>query len=271
VYRFLLTRRWVTLHLVVLLVIPAFFLLGRWQFHRYELRSAEYHRTSANLAAAPVPLGALDSAGATVPDSVKFRQVTVTGHFDTAHELLVRRRPQNGQLGFYVLTPLITGGQGVLVNRGWVPAGETAEDVPKVTAPTTGQVSLTGRLRPAETEDNSGIRDRPGLPAGQVLLINTADIGRALPYRLFGGFIELTAQTPAPPDGSPELVPDPDPGGGGGLNLAYGIQWWLFAVIAVGGWFVLVRREAQDLRGEHEEGTSPAGVNERIRTRDLPA
>jgi cytochrome oxidase assembly protein ShyY1 len=249
VYRFLLTRRWLTLHLVVLLVIPAFIFLGRWQFGRYEENSAAYHRTTANLAARPVPLGSLDAVGQSVPDEVKFRTVTVSGRFDAAHELLVRRRTQNSELGFYVVTPLVTGdGQAVLVNRGWVTAGDTAQDVPKVPGPPPGEVSVTGRLRPSETPDNSGIRDRPGLPAGQILLINTADVGRALPYRLFGGFVELTAQRPAQPGGSPQPVPDPDPGGGGGLNFAYGVQWWLFILIAIGGWFFLMRREAEDLK-----------------------
>ncbi len=271
-YRFLLTRRWVTLHIVVLLVIPAFILLGRWQFGRYEERSAAYDRTNANLAAAPVPLGTLDAPGAEVPAAVQFRKVTVSGRYDPAHELLVRRRTQHGQVGFYVLTPLVTdGGQGVLVNRGWVPAGDTAMDVPEVVAPEPGPVTITGRLRSAETEDGSGIRDRPGLPAGQILLIDTAKVGERLPYPLYGGFVELTAQTPAPAEGSPEFVSTPDPGGGGGLNFAYGVQWWLFVGIAIGGWAFLIRREARDLKDRRAEGGAPGEPTERIRTRDLPA
>jgi cytochrome oxidase assembly protein ShyY1 len=272
VYRFLLTRRWMSLHIVVLLVIPAFILLGRWQFGRYEEHSAAYHRTNANLAAAPVPLGTLDSPGAEVPVAVKYRKVTVSGRYDPAHQLLVRRRTQNSQVGFYVLTPLITdGGQGVLVNRGWVPAGDTAMDVPRVLPPDPGVVTITGRLRPAETEDNSGLRDRPGLPAGQILLINTTKVGKGISYPLYGGFVELTAQTPAPAKGSPEFVPQPDPGGGGGLNFAYGVQWWLFVGIAIGGWFFLIRREARDLKEGRAKEASPEGSTERIRTRDLPA
>ncbi|MGI5493007.1 SURF1 family cytochrome oxidase biogenesis protein [Microtetraspora malaysiensis] len=246
-YRFLLTRRWLGFHLLVLILIPTFFFLGKWQFGRYDERSAASERTTANLSSAPVSLDQLDSVGGTVPDAVKYRPVTVTGAYDPSHEMLVRRRPQNGRVGFYVVTPLVTPQGAVLVNRGWVPAGATAESRPDVPAAPTGQVTVTGRLKPAETEDTTGIRNRTsGLPAGQVLLVNTADIGAALPYRLYGGFVELTGQQPAA-DPAPEPVPAPDLGGGGGLNLAYSVQWWLFIGVAVGGWFLLIRREARDL------------------------
>ncbi|MFC7386364.1 SURF1 family cytochrome oxidase biogenesis protein [Sphaerisporangium rhizosphaerae] len=251
-YRFLLRPRWLAFHLLVLLLIPAFVFLGRWQFGRYEERSAASERAHANIAAATVPLAELDRPGASVPEAVKFRTVTVTGRFDQAHELVVRRRPQNGQAGFYVITPLVTAdGAAVVVNRGWVRMGPTAEAPPEVPPPTAGEVSVTGRLRPAETEDNTGITDRTGLPPRQVLLIDTAKLARMMPYKLFGGYVELTAQQPVAA-AAPDPVPEPDLGGGGGLNLAYAVQWWLFIGIAIGGWFTLIRREAHDLRAESD-------------------
>ncbi|KAB8196482.1 SURF1 family protein [Nonomuraea phyllanthi] len=261
-YRFLLTPRWLALHVVVLLVIPAFVFLGRWQFGRFEERSANSSRVTANIEAAPVPLDTLAGVGRPVREDDRFRKVTVSGSYDPSHALLVRRRPQQGQNGFYVLTPLVTGdGTGVIVNRGWVKAGATADAVPEVPAPPAGQVTVTGRLRPSETEESSGIRVRPGLPPGQVLLINADTIGQGLPYQLVGGFVELTEQAPAPA-AAPAPVPAPDVGAGGGLNLAYGIQWWLFIGIAVAGWILLIRREAAERRAgkqpEEPEESVPA-------------
>jgi Uncharacterized conserved protein len=254
VYRFLLTPRWLALHLLVLLVIPAFLLLGQWQFSRYEARSANAERTEANLAAPAVPLDRLTTVGGSVGEEVKYRAVTVSGRFDPAHELLVRRRTQHGKVGYYVLTPLVTGeGTAVLVNRGWVPNGPTAEAPPQVPAATTGEVTVHGRLRPAETEENSGISERPGLPPGQIMLINTPELAKRLPYRLYGGYVQLGRQEPAAAS-APEPVPDPEPDGKGGLNLAYSFQWWLFIPIAVGGWFVLIRREVRDRKAA---ATSP--------------
>ena len=126
-------------------------------------------------------------------------------------------------------------------------------------APPTGQVTVTGRLRPAETRDNTGIRTRSGLPSGQILLIDTPRIAEGLPYAVFGGFVELTAQQPQG-GASPELLPPPDVGAGGGLNLAYAVQWWLFIGIAVGGWVLLLRREARDLRAERASQAVTAGA-----------
>ncbi|MEV4094080.1 SURF1 family cytochrome oxidase biogenesis protein [Streptosporangium saharense] len=249
-YRFLLTPRWLALHVVVLLVIPAFVFLGRWQFGRYEERSSSSHEITANLSAAPVPLESLMSPGTPMPTHDRYRPVTVTGTFDAASQLLVRRRTQESRVGFYVLTPLRTAdGNGVLVNRGWVKAGATADALPEVPPPSTGEVTVTGRLQPSETEETTGIRNRSGLPPGQVLLINTEAIGQGMPYKLLGGYVELTDQTPKA-QAAPAPVPAPDVGGGGGLNLAYGVQWWLFIGIAIGGWILLIRREAADQRAE---------------------
>ncbi len=260
VYRFLLTPRWLAFHLLVLLVIPAFFLLGQWQFGRYEARSANQERTQANIAAEPVPLDRLTTVGGTVGDEIKFRAVTVSGRFDPAHELLVRRRVQNGKVGYHVLTPLVTGeGRAVLVNRGWVGMGATAEARPDVPAPATGEVTVHGRLRPAENEENSGITDLKGLPAGQIMLINTPELDKSLPYRLYGGYVQLGSQQP-PAATAPVPVPDPEPDGGGGLNLAYSFQWWLFIGIAIGGWFVLIRREAHD-RLAAAENSAPSNIS----------
>ncbi|MFC4111189.1 SURF1 family protein [Nonomuraea zeae] len=254
VYRFLLTPRWLALHVVVLLVIPAFVFLGRWQFGRFEERSANSDRVTSNIEAAPVPLDRLAAPGQQVRQDDRFRTVTVAGTYDPSHALLVRRRPQAGMPGYYVLTPLVTGpGTAVIVNRGWVKAGATADTAPEVPPAPTGQVTVTGRLRPSETEESSGIRERSGLPAGQVLLINPAKIGEGLPYQLVGGYVELTEQQPKPA-AAPEPVPAPDVGSGGGLNLAYGVQWWLFIGIAIAGWILLIRREVAERRAQESSG-----------------
>ena len=51
-YRFLLTPRWLALHVLVLVLIPAFVLLGRWQFGRFAERSDASTKITANLGTA---------------------------------------------------------------------------------------------------------------------------------------------------------------------------------------------------------------------------
>ncbi|KUN38897.1 hypothetical protein AQJ30_12315 [Streptomyces longwoodensis] len=262
-YRFLLSRQWVILTLVALLLIPTMIRLGVWQMHRYDERSARNQLVSDALGADPVPVERLTSPGHTVTTGQRYRTVTATGHFDTAREEVVRRRVNGDeQVGFHVLTPFVlTDGSVVLVNRGWIPADAPSQTAfPKVPAPPAGRVTVTGRLMPDETTAASGIKDLKGLPARQVMLINSEQEARRLGARVLGGYLAQTA--PEPRGGTPELVGRPGMENAA-LNYAYAIQWWLFAACVPVGWVVLARREARD-RGEtaraSQEETEPAPV-----------
>lgn len=70
-------------------------------------------------------------------EELRFRRVTVRGYYETAHEVLVDNRMHQGYPGYHVITPLrIEGGEvRVLVNRGWVPPGESRDRLPAVDAP----------------------------------------------------------------------------------------------------------------------------------------
>src|SRR6478752_3797466 len=108
VYRFLLSRQWVILTLVALLLIPTMIRLGFWQMHRYDERTARNQLVSDALGADPVPVEQLTTPGHTVTRSERYRSVTATGTFDTAREVVVRRRVNADEtVGFHVLTPLV--------------------------------------------------------------------------------------------------------------------------------------------------------------------
>jgi cytochrome oxidase assembly protein ShyY1 len=247
VYRFLLTRQWVILTLLTLVLIPTMVELGFWQLHRHEHRVAQNSLISHNLEARPVPVSGLTSPGHTVPRSDYWRAVTATGTFDTEHEVVVRRRTSDDdRIGFHVLTPLaLEGGGTVLVNRGWIPAADDQRSFPKVPAAPTGEVTVTGRLKADETTGSSGIKDLEGLPDRQVMLINSAQQSELLARPVLGGYIEQTG--PEPAGGTPEMIAAPDDGSIG-PHMAYAVQWWLFAAGVPVGWVILVRREKEDRR-----------------------
>ena len=118
-----------------------------------------------------------------------------TGHWDVGHQLLVRLRPYNGDVGFYVMTPLVTdNGPAVLVNRGWVPAGRGRRQRAPRARPPSGTVTVTGRLRPTEPRATGAAP-----PRGQITRIDVPGIARTLPYDVYGGFLELTQQSPSRP------------------------------------------------------------------------
>ncbi|KOT56130.1 membrane protein [Streptomyces rimosus subsp. rimosus] len=250
VYRFLLSRQWVILTLVGLVLIPVMIKLGFWQLHRHEHRVAQNQLIAGNLDADPVPVTDLTAPGRTLPRDDMWRRVTATGTYDTKHEVVVRQRTAADEqtIGYYVLTPLVLDqgprkGTTVLVNRGWIASGNDLTRFPDVPAAPKGKVTVTGRMMADETTENSGIKDKPGLPERQVMLINSEQQAKALGRPVLGGYIEQTA--PKPPDGKPEPVPEPDHDSIG-PHMAYAVQWWLFAAGVPVGWFILVRRERRD-------------------------
>lgn len=245
VYRFLLSRQWVILTLVALLLIPTMIRLGIWQMHRYEERTARNQLVSAALGAGPVPVEKLTSPGHAVTTNERYRTVTAKGRFDTDDEVVVRRRTNSDdEVGYHVLTPFVLDdGKVLLVNRGWIPGAPTQTAFPKIPAPPRGEITVTGRLMPDETTAASGIKNLKGLPDRQIMLINSEQEARRLGVQVLGGYIVQTA--PAPKGDTPELIGRPGDEDAA-LNYAYAIQWWLFAAGVPVGWVILVRRERRD-------------------------
>ncbi|MFC5722460.1 SURF1 family protein [Streptomyces gamaensis] len=242
-YRFLLSRQWVILTLVGLVLIPVMIELGFWQFHRHESRVARNALVARSIAADPVPVTELTAPGRAVPGEDVWRTVTASGTYDTKDEVVVRLRTgEDGKSGYWVLTPLLLDdGRAVLVNRGWIPADRSQRDFPDVPAAPSGRVTVTGRLR-ADERPGEGIKDTKGLPPRQVMLINSERQARALGRPVLGGYIELSDEKVS---GGTQLVPAPDHDSIG-PHMAYAIQWWLFSAFVPVGWVILVRRERRD-------------------------
>lgn len=256
VYRFLLTRQWVMLTLVALVLIPTMIKLGFWQLHRHEHKVALNTVISDSLAAKPVPVETVTEPGRQIRDDDLYRRVTAKGHFDTAHEEVVRRRTNaDGAVGYHVLTPFVLAdGRVLMVNRGWVPADGAQTAFPKIPAPAPGEITVTGRLMADQTTADSGIKNVRGLPDRQVMLISSGQEARRLGREVLGGYVEQTA--PTPKGGSPELIPDPEHSDIG-PHMAYAIQWWLFSAGVPFGWVVLVRRERRDRAEAAAARTAP--------------
>jgi cytochrome oxidase assembly protein ShyY1 len=234
---------------VVLSVV--FVLLGRWQYHRHEIRTARNALVSANYSASPVPLEALlpqigRQPGGALPAALEWRPVELRGQYLPDRTVLLRNRPHERQNGYDVVVPLRTdSGSVLLVNRGWVPAGSrsaaTPDDVP--TAPT-GPVTVVARLRPSEPAT------KRRAPAGQANRLVVQQLGAALgpdASAVVGAYGMLVSETPRPTR-APALATKPDPGLG--INLAYAVQWVAFAIAAYVLLGVALVREVRRRRGE---------------------
>ncbi|MDT0265195.1 SURF1 family protein [Streptomyces sp. DSM 44915] len=259
-YRFLLSRQWVILTLIALLLIPTMIWLGFWQLDRHEQRVARNDLISASLDADPVPMADLTGVDAGPADADRFRQVTATGSYAPEHEVLVRQRTNADEaMGYYVLTPLLPAdGPAVLVNRGWIAAGQDPRQAPEVPAAPDGEVTVTGRLMRDETSANTGIRDRSGLPDGMTMLVNSEQRAADLGQPMLRGYLELVETTPPDP-AEPALEPVPAPDHTGiGAHFAYAIQWWIFTAGVPIGWVLLLRRDVKDRRAAAAKAARPA-------------
>ena len=74
---------------------------------------------------------------------------------------------------------------------------------------------------------------------GQVRSISSVGVGSTLPYPVRSGYLNLRGQTGG--TGGLELEPEPDLGGG--PHFFYGLQWWFFAALAIGGFVWFARAE----------------------------
>jgi cytochrome oxidase assembly protein ShyY1 len=249
VLRFLTSRQWVVRIIAGLILATAFVFLGLWQLDRNEQRQARNAAVQAALDRPPVPIEDVLSVGQPVADGDEWRTVQVSGQYESDGQLALRLRPQGGQAGIHVVTPLVTDtGAVVLVDRGFV--ATSGADVPGLPAPPAGEVEVIGRVR--SSEDGGS---RTGDPAsGMIRYVDLDVLGAAMEGPLYGGWLELVEQVP-PADGSLALVLPPELESG--PHLSYAIQWFAFAVIGIGGFILLIRAEARVRR----EGAGPAAAD----------
>jgi surfeit locus 1 family protein len=227
--------KWVVATLVVVLLAAIFVRLGFWQLTRLDERQAENALGEQRLAIAPVALADLLATAGEDLSSIEYRPVIVTGAFDTEEEVLIRSQVELGQAGFHVITPLRSDQGSVLVNRGWVPLIMDAPPVDAV-APA-GPVDVEGWIHLNEPRPRFGAEE----PAGHNDVFNRVDIDRIasqLPYEVAPVYVVAMGDDTELP-----LPTDPPDFSNEGPHLGYALQWFGFALVALVGFFFLVRKK----------------------------
>lgn len=245
--------------------------LGLWQADRHGQRQARNDTLRSRLSEP-----ALDASSATLAsDSLAWRRVRIEGRYDYGREIVLRGRAHAGTPGVYVVTPLRRdGAPAVLVVRGWLPAADGVHAPLSRGRPASGgdaAVPVGGVLLPGATGQEADVtRDsvagEPHLVASHV---NVAALGDSLPYPLAPLYVQRTAEdagtgrrqgaggaTGEEEDRLPEVLaaPSPDPG----PHFWYAVQWFGFAVIALGGTGAYLW---SDLRDEPDPGPDGRAVD----------
>lgn len=222
------SSRWISFTALVLVAIIGFGFLSRWQFNRAEQHRLERITIEQGQVIEQVQL---DVSG--LPD---FSRVTVTGQY-VGDDLLVRQRPLDGGNGYWVLSRLQPNADvdPLWVLRGWLSVSTQATDVPPIPSVPPGTVTIEGAIRFFE-EPRLNVS---GLPDQVVSRMSVEELSA------FGSAQDRVLQLiqSNPPE---DLLPVPLPEIDEGQNISYAIQWILFALVALGGWFIFLRREARD-------------------------
>ncbi|MEX3513745.1 MULTISPECIES: SURF1 family protein [unclassified Corynebacterium] len=240
---------WVFLLLfVIVFSYLAFTVLAPWQLGKDDDIVERNEHITAAYEKDPVPADEILDENGAIAGGEEWSRVILRGRYIPDDEVLVRLRPVASGPSYQSLVPFRTdGGQTILVNRGWVPAGE-ANAVPEIAPAPSGPQEVVGMVRQHEAEHSSAPVERDGYP--QVHSINPPQVGELIDADLGADYVQLTEDQPG------VLNPIPIPQMDRGNHLSYGFQWIAFGIMApLGlGYFVWAEiRERRRVRDEEAE------------------
>lgn len=255
--RTLFTPRWLALLGVVIAVCVAFVTLGLWQLS--VAQNDAYEKLQAERdALVEKPLDQVITPHQPFPEDGAGHPVVVTGEYDASRQFLVPERLLAGEMGYWVVTPLVVAdGTAVLpVLRGFI------TDPARADLPPAEPVTVRGELAPGE----SPYFGEEALPEGQHGTIDLSLLANEWPEALYNGFIFSTAEEPQVSAGVLDHVPPPQLTAGDvdWRNLGYALQWWVFAAFTVFMYIKLLHDAARDRSGSAPTVSTPAPADERI-------
>jgi cytochrome oxidase assembly protein ShyY1 len=234
---------------------------GTWQIFRYQQTAHANHQLRSNAHTTPVPLttALVPLTGQGPPparDAIRFRTVTVTGSYLPVAPQFLRGDSVDGVDGYDVVAPFHSDAGVVLVLRGF--AAGNSGDSPTVAPPPSGTTQIVGRLDGGSTTADGAAQ----LAGRQLETINPGEQAQRLGTRVYQGWLTLDAGRP----GTTGLtaLPGPDlsnPAGGAyeGQHLAYVVQWYLFALLALAAPFAFRRHEIREAQRQYL-GIDPGSI-----------
>lgn len=234
-------------------------MLGLWQMQVFENQGQDGAIARMNEPA--VALSSVAVPGEQITDGYG-RTVTFSGTYAADDQLLVPDAEEEGT--FRVLTPvLLEDGSYIPVVRG------------EITEPALVEGGGTGPTPPPGTIDQSGVLLAPEksadaeLPEGQIASIYLPLLIQEWEPSTIGGFVTLSPEQ-SQAQGLQAVTPELPSGRGSAQNFGYALQWWVFALVALGFPIylaILVGRNAERRRlaqmgliGEDEVGPDPSRI-----------
>lgn len=215
---------WATIGLII--ACGLFIRAGFWQLDRGEQKRQLLDAFDGNSKAELLTELPTESTAA----DIRYRRVEIAGEYDARHQVLIDNMLHKGRAGYFVLTPLRTRTNLILVNRGWIPADPDRSVLPKL-AVTEDRRVVTGRL---DLLPRPGVKLEPSVKTAdakwprRLLYPSTAEIGEQIGAQLFTFQLLLDADHADgfTRDWRPAML-GPD------RHLGYALQWFGFAIALV--------------------------------------
>ena len=241
VLRKAISRKWFFASLLVLLGTAFCIRLGFWQLDRLEQRRAFNTQVESMRAAEMLDLNQ------TIPQDIaamEWRAVTVAGEYDFENQVAIRNQYNGDQYGYHLITPLLSNGTAVLVDRGWIPADGNATPADWRQYDEQGALTVTGQIRLGHGKPAiGGIAD--ALPAAGTRLevwnnLDVENMSAQFPYPILGVYIQPNVE---PVDEVPPIPYQPIIELTEGSHFGYALQWFIFATILFVGYPFYLRKQ----------------------------
>ena len=256
-WSFALSRRWFGYLALALVFAAVCVALSQWQVARlHETRSAN-ELVDRNYHSTPVAVVSVLPTLTSYSPKQRWMQVELTGSYLADAQMLVRNRPLNGQPGFEVLNPLLlSDGNVFLVDRGYVPIGNTQDRPDHIPSPPAGTVTVIARLQAGEPT-LAGRSDTPG----ELATIHLPDVATLVGKPTYTGAYGLMVSESPAADTRPTAKPQPQLDEG--LHISYAIQWVIFGIMAFFGLWYAIRQEYRMRNADDPDEQERVEVRER--------
>ncbi|MEC5169593.1 SURF1 family cytochrome oxidase biogenesis protein [Glaciihabitans sp. GrIS 2.15] len=256
-WSFALSRRWFGYLALALVFAAVCVALSQWQVARlHETRSAN-ELVDRNYHSTPVAVMSVLPTLTSYSPKQRWMQVELTGSYLADAQMLVRNRPLNGQPGFEVLNPLLlSDGNVFLVDRGYVPIGNTQDRPDHIPSPPAGTVTVIARLQAGEPT-LAGRSDTPG----ELATIHLPDVATLVGKPTYTGAYGLMVSESPAADTRPTAKPQPQLDEG--LHISYAIQWVIFGIMAFFGLWYAIRQEYRMRNADDPDEQERVEVRER--------
>ena len=246
----------ISVAIISALMLAGFFALGTWQLFRLQWKLALIERVQQRVHAAPVPAPDRAEWPQVAPESHEYRHVRLSGHYLAGSSTQVLASTDRG-IGYWIMVPLCSDGGIVMVNRGFVPAGEggwKAEPAPPLAAGAqacaaqeagAARVTVTGLLRISEQPGHLLRQNEPERNYWYSRDLQAIAYARGLPP-VAPFFVDADADGEAWQRPPADIAQRTSPVGGMTVvsfpnnHLVYAITWFALALMMAGAvWWVV--------------------------------